>query len=153
MTFFVDANLDGPTFAEPLRAAGIALELHRDHFARDADDTLWIPEVAKRGWVAVTNDKSTKLKDLEVLAIVRSGARMLYIKKKQGVSARLLAENFVNTTLQIERFFERHTPPCAGSLVRPNKLEDVWAKKPGQVHSRPLKLPPHLSRLAFSPES
>lgn len=152
MTFFIDANIDGPKFANPLRASGIQVELHRDHFERDEDDTVWIPKTAERGWIAVTDDKATKFKDLEVLAIMRSRARMLYIKKKQGVGVENLAANFVNTLDEIYGFFERHEPPCAGSLTRPNKVEDLWAKKPGRVHLRRLKLPKHLSHLVPAPE-
>lgn len=122
MTFFIDANIDGASFVDPLRAEGLHIELHRDHFKPNEDDTIWIPETAKRGGVAVTNDKNTKAKGAEVLAIVRSNARMLYIKKKEGVSMEAIAANFINTLDQVHKFFEHHEPPCAASLIRPNTL-------------------------------
>lgn len=152
MTFFIDANIDGPSLVDPLRAAGLHIELHRDHFERNEDDTVWIPEAAKRGWIAVTNDKNTKAKDAEVLAIVRSNARMLYIKKKEGVSMEAIAANFINTLDQVHKFFERHAPPCAASLLRPNKVEELEQKKPGRVQQRQLKLPKHLRHLGSTSE-
>lgn len=82
-----------------------------------------------------------------MLAIMRSNARMLYVKKKQGVSMQILANNFVNTISDIENFFEKHKAPCAASLTRPQTVEEVWEKKSGHVYLRRLKLPKHLSQL------
>jgi predicted nuclease of predicted toxin-antitoxin system len=54
-TFFVDRCL-GKTVAERLRQAGAQIEIHDSHFAQDAADDDWIPEVSRRGWVILTKD-------------------------------------------------------------------------------------------------
>ncbi|WP_051482568.1 hypothetical protein [Synechocystis sp. PCC 7509] len=41
---------------ERLKSAGISIEIHDDHFAPDAQDVDWIPEVGKKGWVVLTKD-------------------------------------------------------------------------------------------------
>ena len=38
-----------------LKEQGLPVELHRDHFARDAFDAEWLPEVSRRGWAVVDN--------------------------------------------------------------------------------------------------
>ena len=40
--------------AEALRAAGEQVEVHDDHFARDASDETWLGEVGAEGWVVLT---------------------------------------------------------------------------------------------------
>lgn len=61
--------------AERLRAAGATVEVHLDHFAGDAPDTEWIPEVARRGWVLITKDKNIRRNPLERAAYEQAGLR------------------------------------------------------------------------------
>lgn len=49
MEFFADRNLGVNIFPAILRAKGIAVQLHQDHFPQDAADVDWMPEVARRG--------------------------------------------------------------------------------------------------------
>ena len=42
-TFYVDCCL-GKTVAEAVRAAGALVEIHKDHFAQDVEDTTRIPK-------------------------------------------------------------------------------------------------------------
>ncbi|MCC6394345.1 MAG: hypothetical protein IT167_27360 [Bryobacterales bacterium] len=43
---------------EPLRgvlvAAGLAVQIHDDHFKRDEEDTVWLTAVGQQGWVVFT---------------------------------------------------------------------------------------------------
>jgi len=52
-TFFVDRSLGGRVVADALRVAGEAVEVHDDHFARDAPDQLWLAEVGAKYRLAV----------------------------------------------------------------------------------------------------
>lgn len=54
-TFFVDENLCG-LFAARLRVAGLKAEELHVHLPRGTKDTVWLPYVGSRGWVAVTMD-------------------------------------------------------------------------------------------------
>jgi len=55
LVFFTDRDL-GRQFPATLRAAGVRVERHDDHFGPDTLDEEWIGEIGRRGWVAVTRD-------------------------------------------------------------------------------------------------
>ena len=57
LVFYVDQNLDSNKFVKPLKALGVQVERHRDHFASNEADVRWIPYTAQKGWVAMTTDK------------------------------------------------------------------------------------------------
>src|SRR3954469_18720819 len=52
--FFIDRSLGGQVVAEALRAAGEQVEVHDDHFARDASDETWLGAVGAKGWVVLS---------------------------------------------------------------------------------------------------
>jgi len=65
LTFFLDHLIGRYQVAEALRAAGAKVEVHLDHFAGDAPDVQWIPEVARRDWVLITKDQNIRRNPLE----------------------------------------------------------------------------------------
>ena len=67
-TFFVDRCL-GTYVGLELRASGLLVEFHADHFADDTDDQTWISEVGRRGWVVLTKDKAISRRPVEVHAV------------------------------------------------------------------------------------
>ena len=137
-TFFLDENLHGEKFASVLRNADIPIELHKEHFEPGTEDTVWIPEVASRGWIAVTGDVNTRFNPLEKRAIVISRARMIHVKPGKNATHHVLAVNFVNTYEKICRFLERNDAPCLATLTRPSKEEDRLLNKPGNVNPQKL---------------
>ncbi len=59
MRFFVDEDLDSPSFVSPLQAAGLTVVRHREQFQKGAPDTVWIPSVTEQGLIILT--KNTKM--------------------------------------------------------------------------------------------
>jgi uncharacterized protein with PIN domain len=57
--FFVDRCLGGKRLPESLRLLGIRVEIHDDHFAKDALDKDWLPQVASKKWIIFTKDIAT----------------------------------------------------------------------------------------------
>jgi hypothetical protein len=57
LVFFVDRSLGRHVIPDALRAAGVQVELHDDHFPQDAQDQIWLAEAGKRGWIVLTKDK------------------------------------------------------------------------------------------------
>ncbi|HEX8847731.1 MAG TPA: hypothetical protein VF791_24030, partial [Pyrinomonadaceae bacterium] len=51
---------------------GARVEMHREHFKEDADDTEWLPTIAARKWVILSKDQYNYL---ERLAIKNAGGR------------------------------------------------------------------------------
>jgi hypothetical protein len=54
LTFFIDRPL-GRGVGEDLRAAGLRVELHDDHFAQDTQDVDWVREVTAHGSASIRN--------------------------------------------------------------------------------------------------
>ena len=57
LTFFFDYQMGRYVVADALRAAGVRVEVHIDHFPMNAPDIEWIPLVAQRDWVLITKDQ------------------------------------------------------------------------------------------------
>jgi hypothetical protein len=60
LEFFADRNLGVKIFPSILRAEGIVVHLHQDHFRQDAADVAWMPEVARRGWPILSPDIASR---------------------------------------------------------------------------------------------
>lgn|SRR5262249_30495547 len=60
LTFFLDHQIGRFQVAAVLRAIGARVEVHLDHFAGNAPDTQWIPEIARRDWVLITKDQNIR---------------------------------------------------------------------------------------------
>jgi hypothetical protein len=141
VTFFADECMFGMTFVGPLLAVGIDVERHCDHFQPGTPDTIWIPEIARRGWIGITVDKGTRQKYLEIQTILESEARMLVLPRRTGLKFSELALNFVNSRNSVFKFFDQCPAPCMGVLRRPSNPGDVAAGIPGRVEKRKLVLP------------
>jgi hypothetical protein len=130
--FFADRNFGCHQFSDALSRAGITVHRHRDHFAHDEADEVWLPEVARRGWVSLTLDKAILKNELERDAVFHSGARLLLLS---GANARVedLARNFINTHGKIAAFLEREPAPFIARVLRPNPLSEIGLGKPGTI--------------------
>src|SRR5688572_10687631 len=78
LVFFTDRNL-GHQFPEQLRAAGLKVERHDDHFDALTADPQWIGKVGRKGWVALTLDARIRYSPLAVATLLESGARLFVI--------------------------------------------------------------------------
>ena len=63
LVYFTDRDL-GKRFPEKLRAGGVRVERHDDHFGQLTPDPEWIGEIGRRGWVAVTRDSRIRYSPL-----------------------------------------------------------------------------------------
>ena len=104
-----------------LVAAGWSVELHDEHFEQDAPDVVWLPAVAASGRVILTRDKRISRRPDELLAIVESGARVLFVgfegNTRSYVSALLAGES------RIQAAFDDLGPPVALKLHRDGTLQ------------------------------
>jgi hypothetical protein len=75
LTFFLDYQIGRYVVAEALRAAGARVEVHIDHFAQNAPDLEWIPEVGRHGWVLITKDENIRRNPLERAAYLAASLR------------------------------------------------------------------------------
>jgi hypothetical protein len=70
LTFFIDRSLGAHDVPDALRAAGVRVEIHDDHFAPDTPDTTWLVEVGARGWIVLTKDSRIRRHPLELQALL-----------------------------------------------------------------------------------
>jgi predicted nuclease of predicted toxin-antitoxin system len=122
-TFYLDFCL-GKTVAEALKAAGATVELHKDHFAQDVEDTTWIPRVAEWGWVILTKDKNIRRRHGEREATLFAQARMFTLSSGNMRGA-VMAELFVRNLDAMETLALALEPPFL-AVVSLDGIEIVY---------------------------
>ena len=132
MVFFTDRDLGKHQFPDVLKAAGINVQRHADHFADAAPDAVWITEGARRGWIGLTHDARIRYTPTEKAAVLHSGLRLFVLVGKAPVAE--LAQNFVNTRHLVEAYAARPAPFIA-RVYRPSPKDLVAAGVPGRVES------------------
>jgi hypothetical protein len=53
-TFFLDRASESKVLYEALKAKGARVEMHRDYYKDDEDDSMWLPEVSAKEWVIIS---------------------------------------------------------------------------------------------------
>ena len=86
--FFIDRDLGAYKLPSFLKAGGLAVEVHKDHFPPDALDAEWLPVVAAKRWVIVTHDKGISRNPMEIAACLDSAARVLFSEVRQRLMSR-----------------------------------------------------------------
>lgn len=132
MEYFTDRDIGGRQFPSILREAGLTVHAHTDHFAPDAPDTAWLPQVSARGWIILSLDFNIRRNPLERDSVFESGAAFFALTGGSA-TARELAQNFLNTLPQVERFVARHRPPYIAKIYRATPPAQIAAGRPGRV--------------------
>jgi predicted nuclease of predicted toxin-antitoxin system len=120
----VDRALGTFTVAEALRVAGCRVEIHDRHFAQDARDSQWLPEVGRRGWVVLTKDHHIRTRRNELIALLVSGVAT-FVLTAGDLSGSDMAEAFVRALPKMKRvlvgqprpFIARVSPGGAVTLI------------------------------------
>src|SRR6059058_3642348 len=95
LTFFLDRQLGRYKMAAVLRAAGLHVEVHDDHFQQDALDPEWLAAVGERKWIVVTRDERIRYRVAEKQAIRRAKVRAFVLTAQGNLRAEMLAEIFL----------------------------------------------------------
>lgn len=118
--YFTDRDL-GKSFPRVLRAAGLRVERHLDHFEHNTPDDVWLAQVSARGWIAVTHNLRIRYTPNELEAVVQHRASLLVVI---GAAKHVeLAEAFVTTLSRIEKFVAAQGPPFIAKVYRPTPAE------------------------------
>ena len=120
LIFFTDRDL-GTRFPAILDDAGLTVRRHRDHFAPDCPDEVWLEAVGSNRWIAVSHDTRIRYKPNELAAVVRHNVRLLVVIGKAPFPQ--LAKRFVATAPKITEFVEQHSPPWIAKVYRPSATE------------------------------
>jgi hypothetical protein len=60
-TFFLDRASESKALYDTLQAKGAHVETHRAYYKDDEDDVVWLPEVAGKGWVIISQNQFNEL--------------------------------------------------------------------------------------------
>jgi predicted nuclease of predicted toxin-antitoxin system len=115
-TFFVDFCL-GRHVGEALRAAGLKVEFHLDHFAEDAEDEEWLPVVGERNWVVLTKDKGIRRKSWEREKVISAKVR-LFTLPSGNMTGEEMAKMYLANRFRMARFLRKHPPPFIAVVRR-----------------------------------
>lgn len=121
IVFFTDRDL-GHQFPKLLRAAGLRVEQHDDHFGQLTSDSEWIAEVGRRGWVAVTRDARIRYSPLALETLMESRARLFVIVGRLATEG--AAAVFIRHRRRIERLLRKGSMPFIGKIRRDSV--EVW---------------------------
>lgn len=77
--FFVDRSLGGKVLAHALRALGERVEVHDDHFPKDATDEIWLADVGAKGWVILSKDDRIRRNPVERQALLTAGVAAFFL--------------------------------------------------------------------------
>jgi predicted nuclease of predicted toxin-antitoxin system len=116
-TLFIDRDAWSRRLDEALRAAAIPFVAHRDMFADDTPDAVWLAEAGRHGWVVVTRDQNIRRRPNE-LAAVRAARIHLFVLTSGNLSAAETAALLVRAWPAIRRAVAAHTPPALWSVTR-----------------------------------
>ena len=92
---------------------------------------MWLAEVGKRGWTALTHDRRIRYKPNERDAVMRHGVGLLVIVGTAPFPD--LARAFVTTMPRVEHFLASHKPPFIAKVYRPSPGD---AARPGALQGR-----------------
>lgn len=121
--FFSDENLGRRVFPDLLRAEGISLKVHLDHFEQGTPDDQWVPAVAARGWVLLTLDARLRYNRLEQDAIREHGLAVFVLVS--GKSHEEKATNFLRALPRIRRLLLRQAPPFIAKVLANGEVR-LW---------------------------
>jgi hypothetical protein len=80
-TYFIDRDL-GNQFPEALRAAGLSVERHDDHFTPSTRDEEWLSVIGERRWLGVTRDARIRYSPLALRVLMESGVKLFVMVGK-----------------------------------------------------------------------
>ena len=115
MIYFFDRTF-GRSVPLALSLLGLRVELHDAHYAQDTGDDEWLPEVASKGWVVLTEDRLEK-NELATRAIMDHGAAC-WIVRTNHLDRRRKAEFLLKHWDAIEAVSHREAAPYLARLDR-----------------------------------
>jgi hypothetical protein len=118
--WFTDRDLGGIVLPGLLRDAGLIVHRHDDHFGPNAQDEVWIPDVARRGWIILTQNYEIQRLASQRDAVMRSGARLIFVPgaQKRGEVA---ANHIIDSIDALSRFVGHHRGPYIARLHTPRR--------------------------------
>jgi hypothetical protein len=106
-------------------SASCRAEIHADHFAVDALDEVWLPEVGTRQWIVVTKDRRIQQRRNEVEALINAKVRAFIFLDGQLPSVVMIAliELLMPKMLEV---IKNYPPPFVFGIESPDILVQLY---------------------------
>lgn len=121
--FFIDRCLGSVRLAAALRQSGITVEIHDDHFPKDAQDEDWLPEVGKRGWIVLTKDSRIAKRTSERLAVASANIRM-FVLASQNLPGQDMVEVFRKAFMAMQAFTRKNPSPFIAKIYKSGEVSE-----------------------------
>ncbi len=108
-----------------MRTAGYSVERHDDHFGPTTPDEIWLPFVARKGWIALSHNKKMRRVPFQRDIAMRSGLALFFLIGKGHDD---LMRNLIATLPRIVWFREKHDPPFIANVTRPETKFPVGSR-------------------------
>ena len=135
LTFFLDQNLGDKVIAQALRQQELNVELLKEHFAIDARDEDWLPDVGQRGWLILTKDDRIRRRSVEREALMQSGARA-FILPSGNMSGDEMASAIVKALPEIRRFVASTPSPFIARISKAGTVRLLDPERPPRPKTR-----------------
>jgi len=123
MEIFVDRGM-GRRIGTLLSTAGEIVHLHDDHFPQNAEDSVWLTEVGKKGWIVLTKDKWIRRRQLERDALLAANLKV-FCFMSGSVPFEAMAEAILKALPAIRRFVEENEPPFIAGVYRDGTVKGI----------------------------
>jgi hypothetical protein len=114
--------------ADALQQRGRLVHMHKQVFPDRTPDRIWIPDVARRGWIIVTRDRRLQNRHLEWMAFLRAKARVLWFKGDRASNVEI-TEGFLSALPKIDRLTSHLEPPYIIKVTPAGHVEQVYPPK------------------------
>jgi hypothetical protein len=121
ITFFIDRCLGKKSIPDILRAAGISVEIHDNHFDKGALDVDWLPQVGEQGWIVLTKDDKISKNQLERIAVARAQIKM-FVLASQRLPGKDMAAIFLKAIVPMQEFVRKYPAPFIAKIYRDGKI-------------------------------
>lgn len=115
--FFIDRSLGVDPIRSELVNAGLTVEIHDDHFARDEEDRVWLRVVGEHGWVVLTKDQRLRYRPLEIAALRASKARV-FVLTAGNLRGAEIAAAFARALPRVCKILHTSVGPFVASVSR-----------------------------------
>ena len=120
-TYFVDRNLGKKIVPGILRAAGVRVEVHDDHFAQNATDEYWLRQVGTKGWIVLNKDHRIRYRLAELKALKEANVRA-FVLTPRNLTAEQNGEVLKRALPSMTKFIEKNPPPFIAAVTRAAKI-------------------------------
>lgn len=137
--FFVDRSLGGKVLADALRAVGERVEVHDDHFPKDAPDEVWLAEVGAKGWVILSKDDRIRRNPVERQALLTAGVAAFFLGRSD-LRGDQMASAFSAALMAMKKALRRFAVPFIAGVSQGGDVHVFEAD--GERHTPPKRLKP-----------